>query len=103
MHRMNRFLVIAALVAVSASRPVSAAELSNCLNKEQRAAVLAGGKVVTLSQAISAARARKGDVVRARLCQRPSGLVYVLTLLRRDGKVVRMTVDAQSGRLAGGH
>lgn len=104
MRPVNRFLAIAALVVVSASAtaPLAAAELSNCLNKQQQAAVLASGKVVTLSHAIAAARARKGDVVRASLCQRSGGLVYVLTLLRRDGKVMRMTVDAQSGRLAGG-
>ena len=46
--------------------------------------------------------ADKGEVVGAKLCQRPQGLVYLLTLLARDGKVTRVAVDASSGRLAGG-
>ncbi len=43
-----------------------------------------------------------GTVVRARLCHGPEGLVYVLTVLARDGKVARITVDAVKGTLVGG-
>lgn len=78
-----------------------AAEASACLNKEQRQAVQASGKVVPLAWAKRAVPAHKGEVVRAKLCQRPTGLVYLLTLLARDGKVTEVTVDASSGRLAG--
>ena len=62
----------------------------------------ASGKVVPLASAKRAVPAHKGEVVRARLCQGPKGLVYLLTLLARDGKVTHVTVDASSGRLAGG-
>jgi hypothetical protein len=40
-------------------------------------------------------------VVRARLCHGAAGLVYVLTVLARDGKVARLTVDAASGTVVG--
>jgi uncharacterized membrane protein YkoI len=38
-----------------------------------------------------------GDIVRARLCQDPKRLIYLLTVLPRDGKVRRVTIDARSG------
>jgi len=38
----------------------------------------------------------------ARLCRGKDGLVYVLTVLGRDGKVARITVDAAKGNLVGG-
>jgi uncharacterized membrane protein YkoI len=55
-----------------------------------------------LAAAIQAAKTRMaGTVVRARLCHGQDGLVYVLTVLGRDGKVARMIVDASKGTLVG--
>jgi hypothetical protein len=39
--------------------------------------------------------------VRARLCRRPDGFAYVLTVLAHDGKVTRVVVDAVKGTLVG--
>ncbi len=87
----------------------SAAEISaneahatRCLTPAQRRFVAASGKVVPLSKAIRAARARRIDVVDAKLCKSPKGLVYLLTLLAHDGKVTRVAVDAASGKLSDG-
>ncbi len=95
--------------APRAGRPAAAAELTTiaqaktqCLTPAQRRNVAASGKVVPLSRAIRAARARKTDVVDAKLCKGPKGLVYLLTLLAQDGKVTRATVDAASGLLTDG-
>ena len=55
-----------------------------------------------LGKAIRAAKARRSEVVDARLCKGPKGLVYLLTLLPQDGKVTRATVDAASGTLVEG-
>ena len=72
-----------------------------CLDQRERHAE--AGKVIPLAAAMHAARARMpGTVVRARLCRGPEGLVYVLTVLARDGKVARLTVDALKGTLVGG-
>jgi hypothetical protein len=72
-----------------------------CLDQRERHAE--AGKVIPLAAAMRAARARMpGTVVRARLCHGPEGLVYVLTVLARDGKVARLTVDALKGTLVGG-
>ena len=92
-----RFPILgAALVAgaFAAAWPVAGAA--------QRRHVAASGKVVPLSKAIRAARARKTEVVDAKLCKSPKGLVYLLTLLAQDGKVTRVAVDAASGKLVGG-
>ncbi|MBV8420381.1 MAG: hypothetical protein JOZ26_10240 [Hyphomicrobiales bacterium] len=40
-----------------------------------------------------------GEVIRARLCHHGEDLVYVLTVLARDGKVTRTTVNAASGAI----
>ena len=45
---------------------------------------------------------RRGEVVRARLCEGGKGLVYMLTVLSRDGKVAQVTVDATSGSVLTG-
>jgi uncharacterized membrane protein YkoI len=72
-----------------------------CLDQRERHAE--AGKVIPLSAAMRTARARMpGTVVRARLCRGSEGLVYVLTVLARDGKVARLTVDAVKGTLVGG-
>lgn len=107
-----RTLILAAIVSVAVldAFAVRAAELTTlaqndkarCLTQAQRRSVSASGKVVPLAKAIRAARARKTDVVDAKLCKGPKGLVYLLTLLAQDGKVTRATVDAASGLLTDG-
>jgi uncharacterized membrane protein YkoI len=94
-------LVLTALL-IAAAGSAGAAEPEQCLSVEQRRAAIASHEAVPVARAIRAARARHGgEVVRAQLCDR-QGLVYVLTVLARDGKVNRATVDAATGRLIGG-
>ncbi len=70
-----------------------------CLNRAEQRAAVADRKAVPLASAIKALRERgqRGEVVRAALCSRGDRLVYVLTLLARNGKVTRATVDAATG------
>ena len=73
-----------------------------CLDQKERRAATEGGKLIRLAAAMRSARKRMpGTVVRARLCRGDNGLVYVLTVLARDGKVARVTVDAVKGTLVG--
>jgi uncharacterized membrane protein YkoI len=73
-----------------------------CLNQRERQAAIQSGKVINLAAAMRTAKKRMpGIVVRASLCQGKEGLVYVLTVLARDGKVGRLTVDAVKGALVG--
>lgn len=74
-----------------------------CLNQKERRALVESGSVLRLAAAIHVVRSRvPGTLVRARLCRRPEGLVYVLTVLAHDGKVARVVVDAVKGTLVGG-
>ncbi len=98
----SRALIPVAALLVAALAAPAGANDAQCLSADQRRSVAASGKVVPLSKAIRAARARKADVVDARLCRSAKGLVYLLTVLAHDGKVTRATVDAASGRLTEG-
>jgi hypothetical protein len=74
-----------------------------CLNPKERRALAENGTVVHLAVALQALKNRvPGTLVRARLCRRSEGLVYVLTVLGHDGKVARVVVDAIKGTLVGG-
>jgi len=101
--RFARRFAIAALIILSVA-PVRAAELAHgCLDQKERRAEIESGRVVRLATALRAARSKvPGTLVRARLCRSNDGLVYVLTVLARDGKVARLTVDAVKGSLVGG-
>jgi len=98
-----RSLILAAVLAVAAAAPGLAAGPQQCLSPEERRAAIAEHRAVPLARAMRAARRHfHGEVVRARLCQGGDKLVYVLTVLARDGKVTRAIVDAASGHLLGG-
>ncbi len=89
--------------AKGATRPEHADAEHLCLDQKERRAEAESGTLIRLAAAMRAARSRMpGAVVRARLCRGTAGLVYVLTVLARDGKVARLTVDATSGTVVGG-
>ena len=85
--------------------PASAGDEARvCLSKTEQRAAISSGQAVTLAQAIRSARGSvRGhgarEVVNAKLCREEKGLVYLLTVLARDGKVTHMTVDATSGKV----
>ena len=95
----------AALVAVMAGRPALADEHHACLSRAEQKVALSSGQTVALAAAIRSARGTvRGhggarEVLNARLCREKNGLVYVLTVLARDGKVTRTAVDATSGKV----
>jgi len=94
--------LIAGLVAV----PAIAANAPHraCLSKAEQRAAVDSHRAIPLAQVIKSLHAHgtRAELVRARLCRRGEGLVYVLTLLPRSGKVTRTTVDAANGELITG-
>jgi uncharacterized membrane protein YkoI len=97
----------------------TAAEKQACLTPQERNAAIAARKAVPLARAMKVVKARiGGEVVNARLCRQspatpgagtapgtgtaPKGLVYVLTVLARNGKVTQARVDATDGHWLGG-
>ena len=88
-------------VGLSAAVPAlgSAGERKGCLSPEERRAIIATRKAVPLGRAMHVVKAKLGgEVVKARLCRQERGLVYVLTVLARDGKVTQARVDAADGQ-----
>ena len=96
-------LLLLAAVMASTLGNARAADPLRCLSPEQRRAAIANHQAVPLGRAMRALKGRVGgEIVRARLCEGAGGLVYLLTVLARDGKVTHATVDAVSGNLLGG-
>ena len=95
-----------------------AAEKKACLTPQERNAAIAARKAVPLARAMQVVKAKiAGEVVSARLCRQEigpataatsstgattKGLVYVLTVLARNGKVTQARVDAADGHWLGG-
>ena len=105
---MTRMLVLFALAAtltfLSGPALAAADDDQACLSKAEQRAALSSGQTVTLAAAIRSARGSvrgrgSREVVKARLCREQNGLVYLLTLLTRDGKVTHTAVDATSGKV----
>jgi uncharacterized membrane protein YkoI len=94
-----KLLVVGALLAAS-QMPASAANKVHCLSRNEQRAAIAAGEAVSLAKARRAVPRRiAGELVRARLCREGSHLVYLLTLLHRDGKVRRVTINAENGKV----
>ena len=98
---MFRNLAIAIVLLSLAASPLAAADQHVCLTRAEQQAAVSGGQAVPLAAAIKAARAhsRARQVVRAQLCRDAKGLVYVLTVLARDGRVTHARVEAANGGL----
>lgn len=78
---------------------------SGCLSSGDATEAVAMHKVVPPAVALGHARGAvpDADVLRASLCRGQDALVYRITVLRRDGRLVRVTVDAPSGKVRAVH
>jgi hypothetical protein len=103
---LRRALAIAALAATAAFARLTSARAEELLGS--------GMQCFTMAQARGKIEAHKladpfrsmrelalrlqGEALGARLCQLGEGLIYEISLLRRDGHIVKVHVDALSGR-----
>jgi uncharacterized membrane protein YkoI len=64
--------------------------------------VVATNRVVAPALAIGAARRSVpgADMLRATLCRDRDVFVYVISVLRKDGRVVHVVVDGPTGKVA---
>lgn len=71
-----------------------------CLSPAERRAAVAEGQAIPLAQAQRTLRAEhRGEVINARLCRAGNQLVYLLTVVARHGKVMRVRIDAATGQI----
>ena len=67
-------LLLGLALAVSLPGAAAAAERKTCLAPDERRAVIAAHKAIPLAQAMHVVKAKvRGEVVKARLCQRERG------------------------------
>jgi hypothetical protein len=86
------------LAPAAQMQPHQAAPGEGCFNRQEQRGFVFSGRAIRLGFALRAIRAQDGDeLLRAELCRNSSGLVYVLTILSRSGKVSRAVVDARTG------
>jgi uncharacterized membrane protein YkoI len=91
-------MVLTGFVVLGATAAACAAD--HCLTPNEQKAKTAAHAVVPLSRAMRSVRAR-GEIIHARLCEHGGRLVYLLTVLGRDGKVAQADVDAGNGSVIG--
>lgn len=98
---MYSLMIVAALAAsglAAAPLPVSEGAARLCYNRvETREKVASHGLRESLVLLREAAFEFGADPLNARLCRNRDQFVYEMSLLRRDGRVVRLVVDAASG------
>jgi len=100
MCRMNLPIVLAFAInaLVTPTAEPAAQSIRACLTpSETRAAIARHRLVEPLGALRSAARKAQAEPLRSRLCRRNGRFVYEMALLRRDGRVVRVFLDAASG------
>jgi len=72
-----------------------------CLSAQETREAVSDGKVMQPAVASRHAReAAPGEVLRIRLCRQGEEFVYVVTTMKRDGRVARVTLDGASGKVA---
>lgn len=91
------FLTLAATIFVAAG--TRAAETApDCLSEAEVREVVNSRVVIPQIQALRLARSTTGgDAIRASLCRVDGGLIYVITMLARDGKLQRVRIKGETG------
>lgn len=92
--RRTLAILVVLLAAVPPMSPQPVKAQGQCLSRREARQVIRSGVVVRPGRLT---RRLGGKVLRLDLCQGGGGLVWVVTLLRGDGRVVDVVVDAQSG------
>jgi uncharacterized membrane protein YkoI len=103
---MSMMLVesVLALALLSAPLPivlVDSQDPISCLSADETRDAVSDQRVIQPAEASRHARhAAPGEVVRIQLCRQGEEYVYVVTTLKRDGRVARVTLEGQSGKVA---
>ena len=72
----------------------------NCFSAEETRANVTQFGLVPLHDVVRSARGgSQADLISARLCETNGNMVYMIAMLGRDGRVMRMTVDARTGNV----
>ncbi len=99
-------LAVVIIAAVGLSSPGRAGEprLKTCLSPGETRDTMQAQKLVQPYRAImEASRGGNGESIAIKLCRLNALMVYQVTMLRHDGRLVYMLVDASNGSLLPPH
>ena len=100
---MRSLLVGVALLGfLSTARAEGPIVAQPCLSAREMQEAAAANRVVTPALAVGAPRRAVpgADMLRATLCRDGEAFVYVISVLRKDGRVVHVVIDGPSGKVA---
>lgn len=100
---MRSFLIgVALLVFVDDSRAELRITSRPCFSQREMKDAVSNNRLIAPAQAVDAARRAVpgADMLRAMLCSDGDVYLYVISVLRKDGRVVHVVVDAPSGKVA---
>ncbi len=91
---------LASCAAFCAGALAQPAQQNQCFSTaETRDKIAAHGLTEPLRSIEKAAAHFQAEALAAKLCRRDDGFVYEISLLRRDGKIVRSLYDAKTGQI----
>lgn len=97
-RRLAPTLAVVAALTGAGDAARAQAQRRECLNPAETLTAISEHRLVRPGDALStAAFVSKAEALSAKLCRWDNGFKYEITLLRRDGKVIRAYVDAASG------
>jgi uncharacterized membrane protein YkoI len=83
---------------MGAATPVFAQQ--SCFSADETREHVEKYGLVSLHDVVRSVRGgSRSDLISARLCETNGNLVYMIALLDRNGKLMRMTLDARSGNV----
>lgn len=90
-------LCLAATLSVMLTMPIAPTlvQAQSCLSRADQRAAIRSGAVMRPGRIT---RTMRGEVLQVRLCQAGSGLVWQITELGANGRVVGHVIDARTGR-----
>ena len=103
MFRTLALAAIAALPLAGAALVVPPALAQGCLSAKETRSAVQDGQAVSLSKMVKRIqKATGGEILPTpELCREGGRLVYRVKVLRKDGSVETLSVDAASGSIAG--
>ncbi len=104
LRRLSAVFALAATLSVAGLfAPEISAFAQGCLSSRDARSAVQTGQAVPLSKALKQIKAATGGEIlpTPQLCNSGGQLVYIVKVLKPDGQVMTLTVDAASGSVLG--
>src|SRR5262245_41276346 len=104
LRRLSAIFTLAATLSVAGVFALEVGALAQgCLSSRDARSAVQSGQAVPLSKALKQIKSATGGEIlpTPRLCNASGQLVYIVKVLKPDGEVMTLTVDAASGSVMG--